>query len=429
MAEVQIIANNEYEQAVLGSLLIDPVATATMADLLKPSDFYLVSHQWIYEAVIDLGERADLLTVAQRLASQNRLDDIGGESYLAQLAVSVPNALNIEAYAEGVGDDATRRRLVQACSQVAKLAFDRKIDASDVSEQAVSIMDQAAAGRESGDVIPARLATDGFLKRIEESAARGNVLPGIPSGIAALDAVTGGWQEADFAIIAGAPGSGKTSLAVQAILYAAKLGKRCVFFSLEMPETQITERFISCMSQVAYSRMGRAWSLTEDELGRVTRAAMQFSDLPIWIVDTGRLTTQGYIARVLRLQRQHGIDLAGIDQLQLMSPTRAMKDRRLEIVEITRELKLSGKKLGGVPLLAMSQLSRTGYAGNAEPSMSDLKESGSIESDADKVIVLYTPDEQDKARVMVKIAKNRKGPTGKVRVAFDRATSTMREEA
>ncbi len=421
--------SEEMEQAVLGSLLIDAPAIVQVSDMLMPNDFYLVKHQWIYEALLDLGDSADLVTVAQRLETAHKLAEIGGESYLANLTLSPATALNVEEYADSVAQDAARRRMIQACSMIARLAYDRTQDAMQVSAQAISEIEDAGARYRQDDIVPASVAAQSFLRRTEESIAAGNVLPGIPLGLPAVDAVTNGWQPADFDVLAGAPGSGKTSLATQAIYYAAaQYGKHCMLFTLEMPEPQMTDRFISHMSRVPYQKINRPWALTHDEYNIIANSAARFHDLPIWIVDVSTLTPAGALSRMIRHQRLHGLDLAVIDQLQLMASNSRMKDRRLEIVEITRALKLMPKRLHNVPLLVLSQLSRSGYGNGAEPGMADLKESGSIESDADKVIFTYAPDQDNKSDVILKVAKNRKGATMKVSVHFDRATSTFTED-
>jgi replicative DNA helicase len=433
MADVLPPHSAEAEEAVLGSLLIDPAAAPRIAPFLTPNDFYIVKNGWIYQALLALGEKADLLTVSAELARNNLLDEIGGESYLAQLTASVPTALNVEVYGHLVENFALRRRMLNAASDVAKLAYDQSVTVEQVIEKSEAAIFGVSDQRASGQMAPIRKVVDEFFERIEYLHEHKDEPLGIPSGYPDLDKLTGGLQKGDLIIIAARPGVGKTSLMNNIGYHAAfKHRQRVAIFTLEMSNEQLVQRFVASETAIDSQRL-RVGDLRDDEWGSLTKVCMQMADLYIFLDDTPSLSPLDLRVKSRRIYQEYGLDLIIVDYLQLMQgENNSRSDNRVqEISYISRALKGIARELK-VPLIAGSQLSRTvEQRSDKRPMLSDLRESGSIEQDSDIVMFIYrdevyNPDTEFKNIAEISVAKNRNGPTGKVNLFFDKHLTSFK---
>ncbi|MFN4294550.1 MAG: replicative DNA helicase [Thermoflexales bacterium] len=429
----------EAEEAVLGSLLIDPEAVARVASFLTPDHFYVVKHQWIYEAMLRLHDRRepiDLLTVSSELAHNNRLDEVGGEPYIAQLTNAVPTALNVEAYARAVEGLAVRRRMINAAGEIARIAYDQSLPTQVFFEKSEATLFGVTEGHGEGHMVPIRKAVSDFFERLEYLHEHRDEPLGIPTGYHDLDRLTGGLQKGDLIIVAARPGVGKTSLMLNIGYHAAlKHRQRVAIFSLEMSNEQLVQRFIAAETGIDSQRL-RIADLKDEEWGALTRISMQMADQMIFLDDTPSLSPLDLRVKARRIYQEYGLDLIIVDYLQLMSgETGARSDNRVqEISYISRSLKAIARELK-VPLVAGSQLSRlVEQRSDKRPMLSDLRESGSIEQDADIVLFiyrdeLYNPDTEFKNIAEIHVAKNRNGPTGKAMLFFDKRLTSFKNLA
>jgi replicative DNA helicase len=416
----------EAEQAVLGSILISAEALYEVP-FLRPEDFYLVKHRWIWDAFIRLNEDRqplDVLTVSRELERHKQLDESGGSAYLAQLIAQVPTSIHVVAYARIVQRDATRRRLMEAASEIAKLAYadDRDVDevvnAAEVAVFAVGERHQTKDFKPIGEVLRE------YYDQVEYRLAHRGELFGVPTGFHDLDKVLGGLQKSDLLIIAGRPGTGKTSFMLSLAKNAAQLHRKQVaIFSLEMGNEQLVQRLMSMETGIDAQRL-RLGHLRDEEMALFTHATDVLSDLPIYLDDTPALTPLQLRAKCRRIQQEFGLDLILVDYLQLMQGEGRMRDNRVqEVSYISRNLKQLARELN-VPLLTGAQLSRAvEQRQDKRPMLSDLRESGSLEQDSDIVMFIHRPDpekEGGKAGVSeIIVAKHRNGPThGGVELVF-----------
>ncbi len=439
MADVLPPNNIEAEEAVLGSLMIDPSAAPRVATFLRAADFYVVKHGWIYTAIQTCGPEADLLTVAANLASQNLLEEVGGESYLTQIMASVPTALNVEAYGHLVEDMALRRRMLNAAGDVAKIAYDTTKAIQQVIEQSEATIFGVSEQRMAGQMVPMKKAVDDFFTRIEYLHEHKDEPLGIPTGFNELDRMLGGLQRGDLLIIAARPGVGKTSLMLNLGYNASfRHRQRVAIFSLEMGNEQLVQRFVSTETGIEGQRL-RTGTLSDDEWGRMSQVCLQMSEMPMFLDDSPALSPLDLRVKARRIYQEHGLDLIIVDYLQLMQGDSkdgkgGGENRVQEISYISRSLKQIARELK-VPLIAGSQLSRTvEQRSDKRPMLSDLRESGSIEQDADIVSFIYrdemyNPDTEFKNIAELIIAKNRNGPTGKVDLFFDKSLTAFRNLA
>lgn len=380
MADVLPPHSAEAEEAVLGSLLIDPAATPRISTFLKPEDFYIVKNGWIYQAVLAMGEKADLLTVSAELARNNLFEEAGGESYLAQLTISVPTALNVETYAHLVENFALRRRMLNAASEIAKMAYDQTLPVDQVVEKSEATVFGVTDQRASGQMSPIRKVVDEFFTHIEYLHDHKDEPLGIPTGYPDLDKLTGGLQKGDLIIIAARPGVGKTSLMNNIGYYAAfKHRQRVAIFTLEMGNEQLVQRFVASETGIDSQRL-RVGDLRDEEWGSLTKVCMQMSDLYIFLDDTPSLSPLDLRVKSRRIYQEYGLDLIIVDYLQLMQgESGGRNDNRVqEISYISRSLKSIARELK-VPLIAGSQLSRlVEQRSDKRPMLSDLRESGCL---------------------------------------------------
>ncbi len=384
MADVLPPHSVEAEEATLGSLLIDPTATPRVAAFLRAEDFYIVKNGWVYQAILALGDKADLLTVASELARQNLLEEVGGESYLAQLMAGVPTALNVETYAHLVEELALRRRLIHSASEIARLAYDQTTPVPQVIEKSEASLFGVSDRRMAGQMAPIRKAVDEFFERVEYLHEHRDEPLGIPSGYPDLDKLTGGLQKGDLIIVAARPGVGKTSLMLNIGYHAAfRHRQRVAIFSLEMGNEQLVQRFVAAETGIDSQRL-RIGDLKDEEWAGLTKVCMQMSDLYVFLDDTPSLSPLDLRVKSRRIYQEYGLDLIIVDYLQLMQAERGGRsDNRVqEISYISRSLKSIARELK-VPIVAGSQLSRlVEQRSDKRPMLSDLRESGCIAGDS-----------------------------------------------
>jgi replicative DNA helicase len=441
MADLLPPHSQEAEEAVLGSLLIDPEAILRVASFLTAEQFYVVKHQWVYAAMHALQERhepIDLLTVTNQLRAEGRLDEIGGEGYIAQLTNAVPTALNAEAYARTVEQNALRRRMISAASDVARLAYDQTLPISNVIEKSEAAIFNVSENHGENQMVPIKKAVSDYFERIEYLHEHRDEPLGIPSGFGDLDKMTGGMNRGDLLIVAARPGVGKTSLMLNFAYNAAmRYRQRVAVFSLEMGNEQLVGRFVSSETGIDSQRLRRG-DLRDEEWGALTRISSQMAETSMFLDDTPSLTPLDLRVKARRIYQEYGLDMIIVDYLQLMqgesSTGRGNENRVQEISYISRSLKQIARELK-VPLIAGSQLSRlVEQRSDKRPMLSDLRESGSIEQDADIVMFIYrdevyNPDTEFKNIAEISIQKNRNGPTGKVNLFFDNRLTSFKNLA
>jgi replicative DNA helicase len=418
--------NIEAEEAVLGSLLIDPDAIIRVATFLQPDDFYVQRNGWIYDAIRDLHERrepADLVTLTDELDRREHLAEIGGPAHLTSLINATPTSIHVEYYARIVERTAILRRLIDAAGQIAKLAYQDVDDVDEVVDQAESIIFGVSEKRVSRELVPIRQVLDEFYDRIEYLSAHQGEMIGIPTGLADLDKLLGGFQRSDLVIIAGRPGMGKTSLALSIALQAArKWDKRVGIFSLEMSNEQVVQRLVSAETGIDSQRL-RLGVIHEDEWPVFIQATSLLSDTQIFIDDTPAISAMEMRTKARRIHAEYGLDLLIVDYLQLMRGDFRSENRVQEISFISRSLKGLAREVN-IPMVALSQLSRAVESRHDKrPMLSDLRESGSIEQDADVVMFvyrdeLYDPDTEFPNIAEIRVSKHRSGPTGTFSVFF-----------
>jgi replicative DNA helicase len=423
----------EAEQSVLGSILIDHEAILRVADFLRPVDFYRQQHADIYDAMLALhGQREpiDLVTLGDELARRERLDGIGGVGYLATLMNAVPTAVHVEHYGRIVERKAVLRNLIGAAGKIAAVGYEEANDAEAAIDRAESILFEVSQRRTSiGFESLAHLLGQAYDRLEYLHEHRGQVL-GIGSGLSQLDALLGGFQPSDLILLAARPSVGKTSLALNIAQHAAvRERKRVAVFSLEMSKEQLALRLLSAETGIN-PRPLQTGFIEETDWTKIATVMNDMAEAPMWIDDTPALTVMELRTKARRLEaEQGGLDLLVVDYLQLMQGTTQSREpnRVQEVSEISRGLKQLARELK-VPMIALSQLSRgVEQRGSAEPRLSDLRESGSLEQDSDVVIFLYRDGEQNSEAefelVKAKVAKHRNGPIGEVPLQF-RKTNT-----
>jgi replicative DNA helicase len=419
----------EAEQSVIGGLLIDNSRWDQVADVVTPNDFYRKEHRLIFDAIVQLAQEnnpADVVTVSEYLESQHQLETVGGLSYLGSLANNTPSAANIVAYAKIVRERAVMRQLVTAVGKISDSVYTPEgrnaTELLDHAEQTIMDISEKGAHRKGG-FQPLKSLLAGAVDRIDMLFHSDSALTGISSGFKDLDEMTSGLQASDLVVLAGRPSMGKTSLAINMAENAA-VGeqKHVAIFSMEMPGEQLAMRMLSSLGRINGHKV-RTGKLDDDDWPRLMSAMTMLSEAPIYIDDTPGLSPMELRARSRRLKREHGLDLIIVDYLQLMQSGDSAENRATEISAITRAMKNLAKELN-VPVIAMSQLNRSLEQRNDKrPIMSDLRESGAIEQDADVILFIYRDevyheDSQDKGTAEIIIGKQRNGPTGTIRLTF-----------
>lgn len=418
--------NIEAEQSVLGSLLIDPEAILKVTSSLRPEDFYRETHALIYKAIVDLHERrqpADFVTLCDELERRKELEEVGGPGYLTSVINAVPTSVHVQYYGRIVERTATLRRLISAAAEISNMAYERAEDEDRILDQAEQLIFGVAQRSIERELVPLRTILSDYYDRIEYLYAHRGETVGVPTGFIDLDRLLGGFQQADLIIVAGRPGTGKTSLALSIADFASRKHGLCMaIFSLEMPAQQVVQRLVSGATGIESQRL-RTGDITQEELARITRAMGELSETSVYIDDTPAIAPMELRAKARRLQAEHPIDLLIVDYLQLMQAGLRMENRVQEVSYISRQMKSLASELH-VPVLACSQLSRAVESRpDKHPLLSDLRESGSIEQDADVVMFIYREEMYDEdtfrpniADIMV--AKHRNGPTGQISLRF-----------
>jgi replicative DNA helicase len=424
--------NLEAERSLLGAVLIDNSVLDQVVDKIRGDDFYRDAHQKLFATMIEMAERSeaiDYLTLENALKAKKILDAVGGATYVASLTDTVPSLANIEAYAQIVADKAVTRRLIHASSEILRKGFQQTDNLDDYLNEAEKLIFDVVQKRSASKVIPLKdLIRDSF-DTIEKLFERKELFTGVPTGYRELDNITSGLQKGDLIILAARPSMGKTSLALNMAQNASVKDKTPVlFFSLEMSKESLAMRILCAEARVDYHALRM---LGDAEWGRLARAAGLLSEAPLYIDDTPGLRLMEMRARVRRLQSElskqdQSLGLVCLDYLQLASPaTSRSESREREISEISRGLKALAKECD-VPVLALSQLSRkVEQRESKRPQLSDLRESGAIEQDADVIMFIYrdefyNEDSEDRGLAEILISKQRNGPTGKIKLQFSK---------
>ncbi len=417
--------NVEAEEAVLGSLLIDPEALFRVSPFLKGEDFYIQKNAWIYETILTLHERRepiDFVTLCDELERRGQLEELGGAAYVTYLINAVPSAIHVEAYGHIVEQAAIRRRLLSTASQIAQLAYQEAEDIDQTVDQAEQALFSVSQRRITRDLAPIQDVIRRYYDRIEYLYAHQGEPLGVPTGYVDIDRLLGGLQRSDFIIIAARPSVGKTSLCLSIGRNAARHGLHVAIFSLEMSAEQIVQRMVSAETGIDAQRL-RLGDLHDDEWPLFVQATGKLADLAVFIDDTPSISALQLRTKARRLHAEHGLDLVVVDYLQLMTGDVRSENRVQEVSYISRSLKALARELD-VPVVAASQLSRAvEQRTDKRPVLADLRESGSLEQDADVVMFiyrdeLYHPDTERQHIADILVSKHRNGPTGTVQLFF-----------
>lgn len=419
--------NLEAEIAVLGSMLLDREAIGKAVEQLEASTFYSDTHRKIFQAIIklyDSNEAVDIVTLIEELKKGNVLDEVGGSGYITELANSIPTAANIEHYSKIVREKYLLRRLINTATQIVTESFESSNEVDEMLDKAERLIFDITSDRrreitisEIKDIVKETIETIDRLYQRKEN------ITGIPTGFHDLDTRTAGFQKSDFVVLAGRPSMGKSALAISILEYAGVMQKiPCAYFSLEMSKDQLVQRMLCSIAKVDAHRV-RTGFFSQTDWPKLVDAAGKLSESPIFIDDTPGLSSLEIRAKARRLKSRHDIQLLVIDYLQLMRGLSGSENRQQEISEISRSMKALARELN-IPLIAVSQLSRAvEQRTDHRPQLSDLRESGAIEQDADVVMLLlreeyYNPTEENKGIAELIIAKQRHGPVGTVKLTF-----------
>jgi replicative DNA helicase len=422
--------NLDAEQAVLGSILIDRDAIIEVADFLHTEDFYRQAHARIFAAMLSLFEHRepiDVVTVAEELERAGELESVGGASYLSTLGNDTPTAVHVAQYGRIVERKATLRRLISAAGKIAAIGYEDGSDIQESVDRAEAELFAVAQKRSTDGFSPLKTLLHDAYDKLDYLHAHRGQISGVPSGFADLDQLTTGFQPSDLVVLAARPSVGKTSLALNIAENAAvREGKTVGVFSLEMSKEQLVLRLLSSVASIDSQRL-RSGFLEELDFARIAPALQSLSDAPVFIDDTPSISTMELRTKARRLQAEHGLDLLIVDYLQLMQATSTSRDanRVQEVSEISRGLKALARELR-IPVIALSQLSRQPEMRESrEPRLSDLRESGAIEQDADLVLFLWREKERAAEEgesegevINLRLAKHRNGPTGEVKLWF-----------
>jgi replicative DNA helicase len=416
----------EAEEAVLGAVLVNPEVYYDVAQFLSSDDFFLHRNRWIWEAFDSLTEQRipiDFLTVSEELERRSRLEDSGGSAYLTALIANVPTSLHAEAYGHLVEETATRRRLLEAANQIARLAYQADTQIEDVVNDAEKAVFGVSERRLTHELQPIKQVLSEYYDRIDYLARHRDESLGVPSGFIDLDRLLGGMQPSDLLIIAGRPGQGKSGFCLSVAKNASQLYKKHVaVFSMEMSNEQLVQRLIAQETTINSQRL-RLGDVHDDEWPLFTQAVSSLSETYIFLDDTPAITPLQLRTKCRRLHMEFGLNLIIVDYLQLMTGDTRIENRVQEVSYISRNLKVLARELN-VPVLAAAQLSRAvEQRADKRPILSDLRESGSLEQDADVVLFIYRPDQYESDTLKeniaeIIVAKHRNGPVGSVELVF-----------
>lgn len=419
--------NHEAEQSVIGAIFLDPQALITASEILIAEDFYRTAHQKIFQTMLrlsDQGKAIDVVTVTEELSAKKEIEDVGGLAYLTELANAVPTAANVAHYAKIVEEKALLRRLIRIATKIAEDGYTREDEVEVLLSEAEKKMMEVASRKNAGDFKHVKDVLVQTYDNIEQLQSRKGDVTGIPTGFRDLDRITAGFQRNDLIIVAARPSVGKTAFALNvAQSVAIQARENVAIFSLEMGAEQLVMRML-CAEGNIDAQVLRTGALTTEDWGKLTMAMGSLSNSGIFIDDTPGVRVNEIRAKCRRLAQEHGLGMILIDYLQLIQGSgKPGENRQQEVSEISRSLKALARELK-VPVIALSQLSRgVEQRQDKRPMMSDLRESGSIEQDADIVAFLYRDDYYDKESesknmIEIIIAKQRNGPTGTVTLAF-----------
>lgn len=417
----------EVEKHVIGAMLLDSEATSVALETLTADDFYLDKHRALFAAIASLFEKntpADILTLSDVLRKSQSFEKAGGDAYLMEVSAEVISSVNIAEHCQIVKEKSMLRRLISSATKILERAYDGAQEPMEIMDQAEGdIFSISESGLKEGFLPIKNILSDTF--KLIESYSKGEII-GVPSGFKELDALTAGFQKTDLIVLAGRPGMGKTALALSILAHAAIDHRKTVaFFSLEMGREQLVQRVLCRQAQVNMHLL-RTGKLSQRDYPKLSLAVGPISDSKIFIDDHPSLNILELRAKCRRLKAQQGLDLVMVDYLQLMQGSGRMENRQQEISQISRGLKALAKELE-IPVIALSQLSRAveQRGGDGEPKLSDLRESGAIEQDADIVMFVYRDEmykkegvEPEKGKAKIILAKQRNGPTGEVPVTF-----------
>ena len=418
--------NLEAEQAVLGAIMLDPQTGSSVFEILQPEDFYRDNHRLVFAAIRELfesGEPIDLVSVAEALRRQGRLEQMGGITTIADIARSVPSAANVDFYAALVAEKSLLRQLIRIATHIAEKGYEPGEEAAALLEQAEKMVLDLSLKQVKENFISIRTLLLETFEKIEYLYANKGNLTGVPTFFNELDRMTSGWQPADLIIIAARPSMGKTALVLNMAQNAAVRAKvPVVIFSLEMSKEQLVQRMLCSEAMVDQQRV-RTGELLDTDWPKLTRAVGPLSEAPIFIDDTVGISLAELRSKARRLKREHGLGMVVIDYLQLMTVGKRAESRQQEVAQISRGLKGIARELK-VPVIALSQLNRgVEQRQDKRPIMSDLLESGAIEADADVISFIYRdeyyhPDSDKKGIAEIIVAKHRNGPVGTVELGY-----------
>lgn len=423
---------NDMEEAVLGAIMLEKEAVITVLDILKPDSFYKEAHQKIFKAVADLSAKewpVDLYTVTEELRARQELESVGGPVYLTQLTAKIVSAANVDYHARIVAQKHIQRELIRVSTEIQTRSFDDSYDVTELLDYSENALFQIAEGNIKREITPINLVIKDAIKEIEEAGKREDGLVGTPSGFTKLDRLTSGWQKSDLVIIAARPSMGKTAFALSmARNMAVEHNRGVAIFSLEMSSIQLVNRLIIAETEIPGDKIKNG-RLSEDEWKQLDTRIKRLVQAPIFIDDTPAISIFELRAKCRRLMAQHKLDIVVVDYLQLMTGPDNAGSREQEVSTISRSLKSIAKELS-VPILALSQLNRSVEmrGGTKRPQLSDLRESGAIEQDADMVVFIHRQEKfgipafedgtSTKGIAEIILAKNRNGPVDDVRLRF-----------
>ena len=418
--------SREAEEAVLGSVLINPDSYFEISQVINPEDFYIIRNQWIWRSYMRLHDKRvpiDILTVSEDLEEQGQLGEIGGKSYLLALVNQTPTSLHAAAYANIVEQTAVRRKMLAAANEMAKLAYDEGKEVKTIIDEAEKSVFGLSSRRVRHDLQDIQTVVSEYYDHVDELSKRDEEIFGVPTGLTDLDNLLGGMQNSDLLIVAGRPGSGKTGFLLSVAKNAAqKNRKNVVMFSMEMSNQQLVQRLIAQETKIDTHRL-RTGKLKDEEWTLFTQAMETLENTHIWLDDTPAITPLAMRTKCRRLHMEHKLDLILVDYLQLMGSDSRSENRVQEVSYISRSLKVLARELN-VPVLAAAQLSRAVEQREGKlPVLSDLRESGSLEQDSDIVMFINRPDKDDKENprhnvAQLIVAKHRNGPTGTIELIF-----------
>lgn len=416
----------EAEIAVLGAMLLEKEAISQAIELLENSFFYKESNRIIYSAVVklyDANKAVDTVTLIEELKKQESLDEVGGPAYIAALTESIPTAANIEHYAKIVKEKAILRNLISTASQIVSESYDASSNVDSLLDKAERMIFDISSNKVESKIVSLKDVIKDSIEAIDNLYQRKEHVTGVATGFHDFDIMTAGLQSSDFIVVAGRPSMGKSALVLCMAEHIAVIEKKpTAFFSIEMSKEQLVQRLLCSHARVDYHKV-RTGFLSQSDWPRLVNAAGKLSESPIYIDDTPSISVLELRAKSRRMKAKYDIQLIIVDYLQLMEGPRGIENRQQEISEISRALKALARELT-IPVIAVSQLSRAvEQRSDKRPQLSDLRESGAIEQDADLVLLLlreeyYNPTDENKGIADIMIAKQRNGPVGAIKLAF-----------